>query len=229
MIISIRYLGHSGFLVNIDDYYIMIDPFIEGNPNAYDIADNLNITDILLTHGHGDHLGDSIKISKKHDAPISAIFELANYCSKKRALAKGVNLGGKIPYAWGSVNWLPAAHSSSTPDGAYAGVAASLLLNINDKKIYHAGDTGLHYDLKMVGEFYKPDIALLPVGGHYTMGFEEAVQATKWLGVKAVIPMHYNTFEQINVDIDVFKRKLEAETHAKCIVLNPGDMHTLRP
>lgn len=227
MPIELRFLGHSGFLINISGTYVMIDPFITGNPLAYTIFDSLNITDILVTHGHGDHLGDSIRLAKKYNATISTIFELANYCSKKGTKVQGVNMGGIVPFKWGNVNWLPAAHSSSTPDGEYAGSASSVLLTIGNKKIYHAGDTGLHYEFRMIGEFYKPDIALLPIGGFFTMGIDEAVQATKWLNCSQVIPMHYDTFTQIETNVQEFQDKIEKETKAKCIILEPGKIHAI--
>lgn len=130
-------------------------------------------------------------------------------------------MGGSIPFAWGSACWLPAAHSSSTPDGIYGGEAASIFMEIGGKTIYHAGDTGLHYDLKMIGEFYKPEISLLPIGGFYTMGIKEAVQAAKWLGSKKIIPMHYDTFAPIKADVEYFKTQL-AKEGIKCIILKPG-------
>jgi len=174
-----------------------------------------------------DHTGDAIPLSKRTYAPITAVFELANYCEKRGARVQGVNQGGKINFNWGDAYWLPAAHSSSTVDGEYGGCPCSILLDINGKKIYHAGDTGLHYDLKMIGEFYKPDVSLLPIGGYYTMGVEEAVQATKWLGSSVVIPMHYNTFPPIASDAERFKNLVESETQAKCIILKPNESYSL--
>lgn len=212
MPITITFIGHSCFKISSEKASILIDPFLAGNNTAHDI---------FLTHAHGDHLGDAIEISKKTGAQITAIFELANYCEKKGANAKGVNIGGKVPFPWGSAYWLPAAHSSSTPDGVYGGEPASILVDINGTKIYHAGDTGLHYDMKMIGEVYKPDIAMLPVGGFYTMGVEEAAVAAEWLGCKKVIPMHYNTFPVIEANVDEFAAKIHAQGK-ECIVLTPG-------
>ncbi|OGI00191.1 MAG: metal-dependent hydrolase [Candidatus Melainabacteria bacterium GWF2_37_15] len=207
---KITFIGHSAFKINDS---ILIDPFMAGNHTA---------NDILLTHAHGDHLGDAIEISRKTGAKITAIFELANYCAEKGAKAQGVNIGGKVPFSWGSAYWLPARHSSSTPDGKYGGEPASIFLNINGKKIYHAGDTGLHYDMKMIGELYKPDVALLPIGGFYTMGVDEAVKAAQWLDCNKVIPMHYNTFPAIQVDVLDFKAKIEA-VGKECIILKPSE------
>ncbi len=220
MSLKIKFLGHSAFMISSENANILIDPFISENPQAQSEIEKTKPTDILVTHAHADHLGDAIPLSKTYNAPITAIFELANYCMNKGANAQGVNLGGKVPFSWGYTNWLPATHSSSTPEGDYGGCAASVLVGLDGVKIYHAGDTGLHYDLKMVGDFYNPDIALLPIGGFFTMGIDEAVQAVKWLGCKTVIPMHYNTFPPIAVDANEFKQKVESETSAKCIILN---------
>lgn len=223
MTTKIKFLGHSAFLVGKDNYPVLIDPFLTGNPLAQKDKHIETVKDILITHAHGDHLGDAIELSKKSDALISAIFEVANFCSRKGAKSQGLNLGGKVPFDWGCAKWLPVAHSSSLPDGSYGGCPASILLNIDGKKIYHAGDTGLHYDLKMVGEFYKPEIALLPIGDFFTMGIDEAVEAVKWIGCKTVIPMHYDTFPPIKANPEEFKAKVETETSAKCIILKPGD------
>ena len=219
---QIQYIGHSAFKISTDNYSVLIDPFITGNPLAATV--DLNVNDILVTHAHGDHLGDSIEISKKTKIPVTAIFELANYCAKKGANAQGINMGGKIPFSWGHAVWLPAAHSSGTPDREYGGEPCSIFVNIEGVSIYHAGDTGLHYDMKMVEEFYKPEISLLPIGGYYTMGIDEAVQAAIWLGSKKIIPMHYNTFPPITTDVNEFKQKIEA-LGLECIVLKPGEIY----
>lgn len=228
MSVEIKFIGHSCFLITVGNYSILIDPFITGNPTAVADLKSTKINDILVTHGHSDHLGDAIELSKKSGVQITTIFELANYCSRKMAKAQGVNMGGKIPFEWGYAYWLPASHSSSTPDGQYAGEPASILININGISIYHAGDTGLHMDMKMIGEFYKPQIAMLPIGGFYTMGIDEAVQATKWLGINKVIPMHYNTFSAIEADAKDFKEKMDAETLAETIILKPGQSYIVK-
>ncbi len=218
--VRITFIGHSAFKIDGEAGSILIDPFITGNPSAK--VSDLKVDDILVSHAHGDHLGDSIEISRKTGAKITAIFELANYCGEKGVKAQGVNIGGKVPFDWGNAYWLPAAHSSGTPDGKYGGEPASILVNIDGKSIYHAGDTGLHYDMKMIGGFYKPEIALLPIGGFYTMGIPEAVEAARWLEVKKVIPMHYNTFPAIKSDPEEFKAEINS-IGKECIVLNPGE------
>lgn len=221
---ELQFIGHSAFYLETDDAGILIDPFISQNPVAkFDMKSK--ITDILVTHGHADHLGDSIPLSKKSGAIITAIFELANYCSTRGAKAQGVNIGGKVPFGWGNVRFFSATHSSSTVDGVYAGCASSILIEINGVKIFHAGDTGLHREMKTIGEFYKPDIALLPAGDFYTMGVEEAAIATKWLGAKKVIPMHYNTFDAIKANAEKLKTLLKSDI--ELIVLEPGQKITI--
>ena len=203
---KIKYLGHSAFEIETQDNKILIDPFLACYPNY----NPTGVTNIFVTHGHGDHLGSAIEISKTTGAEITAIFELANYCSQKGANAMGISLGGWINYDWGRAIAVPAFHSSSTPEGYYAGCPCGYIFEIDGKRIYHAGDTCLNSEMKVIGEVYKPDIAMLPVGGHYTMDVENAVIAAQWLGVKQVIPMHYNTFDAIRVDIEEFKQKIQA-------------------
>lgn len=222
MTIKINYIGHSAFFIKSKNSGILIDPFLTGNPKAVCNFKKEDITHIFVTHGHGDHLGDAIPISKATKAPVCAIFELANYCLQKGAVASGVNIGGKLEFPFGSARFLPAFHSSSTPDGVYAGMPAAVLLDVDGVKVYHAGDTCLNSEMKTVGEVYKPDIALLPVGSCYTMDAEDAVIAAKWLGVKKVIPMHYNTFDAINVDVAKMKQAFESQG-VGCIVLNSGE------
>lgn len=221
----LKYIGHSAFYIKAGkegQYGILIDPFISQNPVAKFDTKTEKITDILVTHGHADHLGDAIPISRATQATVTTVFELANYCAENGAFVNGINLGGKINFEWGSARFLPAFHSSSTPDGRYAGMPASILIDVYGTKIYHAGDTCLNQEMKTVGEIYKPDIALLPVGSHYTMDIEEAVIAAKRLGAEKIIPMHYNTFDAINVDIEKFKTEIE-KIGKQAIILKPGE------
>ena len=202
---KLTYLGHSAFEIFTKGQKILIDPFLVQSPN-YDIN---GVTDIFVTHAHSDHLGSAIEISRKNKAKITAIFELANYCSSKGANASGINLGSKISYPWGKVSAVPAFHSSSTPEGIYGGCPCGFVFEIENHIIYHAGDTCLNQEMKTVGEYYKPDISMLPAGGYFTMDIEEAVKASEWLDSDTIIPMHYNTFGLINVNINLFKEGLE--------------------
>lgn len=221
---ELQYIGHSAFYLKTDDAGILIDPAISETPNAkFDM--NSKITDILVTHAHMDHLGDAIPISKKTGAMITTVHELAIFCSKRQAKAQGGNVGGKITFPWGTARFLNSVHSSSTVDGTYGGCPVSFLIEINGVKIYHAGDTGLHTDMKLLGEIYKPDMALLPIGSTYTMDIEEAAIAAKWIGAPKVIPMHYNTFPPINADTDKLKKLMPEGI--ELIVLEPGEKITL--
>jgi len=215
---QITYLGHSCFEIQTNGRKILIDPFLVASPN-YNIQ---GVTDIFVTHGHGDHLGSAIEISQKTRAQISAIFELANFCSRKGALSNSIGLGSWIQYPFGKVIAVPAFHSSSTPTGEYAGNPCGYIFEIEGKRIYHAGDTCLNSEIKFIGEFYKPDISMIPIGGTYTMDIEHAIVASEWLKPSIVIPMHYNTFDAISVDINSFEEKLKQQGN-KVLVMKPGE------
>lgn len=201
---KLTYLGHSAFEMVIKDRKVLIDPFLIKSPN-YDIQ---GVTDIFVTHAHSDHLGSAIEIAKKTGARITAIFELANYCAKFGVRTNGIGLGAWIEYDWGRVVAVPAFHSSSFDDGSYGGSPCGFVFDLNGRTLYHAGDTALNSEMKVIGEIYEPDAAMLPIGGTYTMDIESAVIASDWLGVSAVIPMHYNTFDKISVDINEFERQV---------------------
>lgn len=201
---QITYLGHSAFEIKTEKGKILIDPFLVKCPD-YDYS---GTTDIFVTHGHGDHLGNAIEISQKTGAKITAVFELANYCASKGCEVNGINLGGWINYDWGKVIAVPAFHSSSTPEGIYAGCACGYVFAIEGKAIYHAGDTCINSEMKVIGELYQPRVSILPIGGVYTMDIEQAILASKWLNSSEIIPMHYNTFDAINVDITDFERQI---------------------
>ena len=215
---KITYLGHSCFEIETNNKKLLIDPFLVMSPNYKP----QNISDIFVTHGHSDHLGNAIEISQSNNATITAIFELASYCSQKGAKTNGINLGSWIKYDWGKAIAVPAFHSSVAPDGRYAGCPCGYILEIEGKRIYHAGDTSLNSEMKVFGEIYKPDIALLPVGGHYTMDIENAIIAAQWVGAKQIVPMHYNTFNAIKVDINEFETKIK-NINRESIVLKIGE------
>jgi len=219
---EIEYIGHSACALSADGGVILVDPFISGNPSADYDWKNRNVKSIFLTHGHSDHLGDAIEISKTKNARITAVFELANYCAKNGALANGVNIGGKISFPWGDAWFVPARHSSSTPDGVYAGEAAGIVFSIGGVKFYHAGDTSLTQEMRLIKEVYKPKAAMLPIGGYFTMGVDEAVIAAQLLGVEKVIPIHYNTFPPIKADVEKFKYKLET-VGIEVVIMKPGE------
>ena len=202
---QIKYLGHSAFEFISKSGNILVDPFFAANPSYLP----QNSTNIFLTHGHGDHIGSAIEISKEQKSKITAIFELANYCQMKGALADGVSFGGKIQFPWGWAVFTPAFHTSSAPDGIYTGMPASIIFEIDGIRIYHAGDTCLNSEMSIVKELYAPQIALLPIGGHFTMDIEQAAIAADKLGADIIIPMHYNTFPAISANPEEFKSVVE--------------------
>lgn len=220
---SITYLGHSAFIVTSSKGKVLIDPFLEGNPKAAIDPKKVAADVILVTHAHGDHLGDAVSIAKRTGAVIVGTYELAQYCAGLGARVIDPHFGGVVRLPMGSVKVFPALHSSSTEDGTYLGQAASFVLSVDSRNIYHAGDTALFGDMALIGEEFDLDVALLPIGGHYTMGIDDAVRAVKLLTPWTVVPMHYGTFECIRADPREFKEKVERGTSAKCVVLKPGE------
>lgn len=220
--VDLKYIGHSAFIIKNEDKAVLIDPWVEKN-------DKFNwheepITDILITHAHGDHLGNAIEIAKEKDIEITAVFETAAYLEKKGGVrAKSIGLGSWINYSWGRAVFVPAFHSNSLPNGNYGGIAASIILDIDGVRIFHAGDTCLTGEMKTIKELYAPQIALLPVGGTYTMDVDHAAMAAKWLGVRTVIPMHYGTFPEIEADLQRFAQ-LIAVGNTACQILDPNTM-----
>ena len=220
--VDLKYIGHSAFEFKTGDKSILVDPYISHN-DKYDYKKS-NITDIFVTHAHPDHLGEAIDISKNKKAPITAIAEVANYCAGRKCKSRPVELGSWLNYDWGRAIFLPAYHSSTLPDGTYGGVAASILFDIEGVRIFHAGDTCLSADFKTYKELYRPNIALLPIGGTYTMDVEHAVVAADWLGAKTVIPMHYNTFPEIQADLKRFAQLMQVN-NTNVAILNPEQIN----
>ncbi len=222
---GIKYLGHSAFYIKYDRYGILIDPWFLHNKDVdFDIEKEC-ITHILLTHGHSDHFGDTVQIVKATNAKVIAIFETAIFCQKLGIDAVGVGMSAEIPCDFGKVRFLPATHPNSLPNGEYGGIAASILLDLGGIKIFHAGDTGLTKEFELIGQLYKPYYAMLPIGGHYTMGVDEAVIASKMLDAKEVIPMHYNTFDVITADPYDFNTKIVTQGQL-CHVMAANDVLT---
>jgi L-ascorbate metabolism protein UlaG (beta-lactamase superfamily) len=224
--VDISFLGHACFELSDGDTRVLIDPFLSGNPKAAVGPDEVDPTHILLTHGHADHWGDVEDIAKRTGAQCVAIVELA-----QELQGKGVenvadpNLGGTVKFDWGWVKLVPAWHTSTTPDGT-VNTPAGLLIGIGGKTIYHLGDTALFSDLKLVAHRGDPiDVALMCIGGHYTMDRLDAVVATEFIEPATVIPCHYDTFPPIETDAEAFKSEVEAQTSAKVAILQPGDTH----
>jgi len=220
---KIKFHGHSFVQIESSKHSIVIDPFITGNPKAIVKPSDIKCDFIVLSHGHGDHFGDTIEISRNNNALVLATYELANYAeSKGSRFTHTMNLGGGFNLTSGRVKLTLAHHSSSTPDGAYAGDAAGILLYLDGKTFFHAGDTALFYDMKLIGETNSIDYAFLPIGDNFTMGIDDAVKAAEFLNARKVIPIHYNTFDVIKADAEEFRKKIQS-IGKECIVMNPGD------
>ena len=216
---DLRYIGHSAFEIKLEKNSILIDPYVSHNPD-YNWHES-NITDIFVTHAHADHLGQAIEIAKEKDATITAIVELAKYCKEQGCKVRSVNFGSWINYDWGRVVFVPAYHTSSLPDGRYAGEAAGVIIDTEKVRIYHAGDTALSAEMKTIKELYRPNIAMLPIGGTYTMDIEHAAVAASWIGAQTVIPMHYDTFPEIKADLQKFAALVNIN-NTNCAILNPN-------
>lgn len=225
---DIRFLGHAAFELSSDGVSVLIDPFLTGNPKAATAADDLSPDAILLTHGHGDHIGDTVAIAKRTGADVVAIVELANELSAE-GLEKvhDPNLGGTVTLDWGSVKLVPAWHTSTTPGGT-VNTPAGLIVSFAGKTIYHLGDTALFSDLSLISKRAgEIDVALMCIGGHYTMDRHDAVEAAKMIGAKQVIPCHYDTFPPIQTDAQAFKTDVEGQSSTEVVVLAPGESHVL--
>ena len=222
---EIRYLGHSAFELTHDGVTVLIDPFLTGNPKAAASAGDLAADAILVTHGHGDHLGDTVAIAQRTGATVVAITELAHELAGEGLEVRDPNLGGTVSLDWGSVKMVPAWHTSTTPKGT-VNTPAGLIVEIGGSIVYHLGDTSLFGDLELIGRRHAIDVALVPIGGHYTMDREDAVEAVRMLAVAQVIPCHYNTFPPIQADAEAFKADVESSTAAEVIVLSPGERHS---
>jgi L-ascorbate metabolism protein UlaG (beta-lactamase superfamily) len=219
---DIRFLGHACFSLSDSDTTVLVDPFLTGNPKAAATADEVDATTLLLTHGHADHVGDTVAIAKRTGAPLLAITELAGELGEEGIEVNDCNLGGTGTYDWGWAKLVPAWHTSTTPKGT-VNTPAGLLINFKDTLVYHLGDTALFSDLQLVGKRQQIDVALMCIGGHYTMDRFDAVDAAQLVGAKTVIPCHYNTFPPIESDADAFKSDVEMSTASDVAILEPGE------
>jgi L-ascorbate metabolism protein UlaG (beta-lactamase superfamily) len=225
MTMEVRFLGHACFtLSDGGDTTVLIDPFLTSNPKAAIAAEDVAATTILLTHGHGDHLGDTVEIAKRTGATVVAITEIAGELGEEGLDVRDTNLGGTEKFDWGTVKLVPALHTSTTPKGTVS-APAGLVVNFQDTVVYHLGDTALFSDLQLVGKRAPIDIALMCIGGHYTMDRTDAVQAASLVGAKTVIPCHYNTFPLVETEADAFKSDVESATGSNVVILEPGETH----
>jgi L-ascorbate metabolism protein UlaG (beta-lactamase superfamily) len=208
---KLRYFSHSSFQITTDSGLVLvIDPFLDDNPTSPVGSDQVDADFIILTHAHGDHVGDAFKIATRCDPLFICVNELANYCSQKGFRAHNMHIGGSYRFDFGVLKFTIAHHGSMTPDNTYGGEPAGVVLMIDGTTLYHTGDTGLFYDMKLIGEMTPLDYMLLPIGDNFTMGITDAVKAVQLARPKLAIPMHYNTFPVIEADPQEFKMKVEA-------------------
>jgi L-ascorbate metabolism protein UlaG (beta-lactamase superfamily) len=225
---TLTFIGHSAFALETGGTQILIDPFITGNPVTPFSADDFAPSTILLTHAHDDHVGDTIDIAERTDATVICIVELADYLEMQGLSTEAGNHGGTIAFPGGTVKLVPAWHSSSyTPEFRSPGVPSGLVVRVEDKTIYFAGDTCLFSDMQLIAE-EEIDVAVLPIGDRFTMGPIDAVRAVKFLNPGTVIPCHYNTFEFLAQNPFEFKKRVDSETGATAVILEPGESHEIR-
>ncbi|NQF15913.1 metal-dependent hydrolase [Brevibacillus sp. HB1.3] len=228
--LDIRFHGHSSVQVTSEGHSIMIDPFISGSPVAATKLEDISVQYILLTHGHLDHILDAVELAKKNDATIVATHELATYLSWQGVKTISMNLGGSVKLPFGKVKMTQAFHSSGVvlddeKQIVYMGMPGGFVIELGGKTIYHAGDTGLFGDMKLIGERHNIDLAFLPIGDVFTMGPEDALVAAEWVQADFVVPIHYDTFPPIKQDGEAFVAEL-AEKDIRGKALKPGE--TLR-
>ena len=234
---QIKFHGHACFELSDGQATVLVDPFLKpNNPSAVHTADEVDATHVLLTHGHADHIADAVGVCKRTGAPAVAVVELANWLDEQGVEETfDPNLGGTVEFDWGWVKLVQAFHTSTAPGSAEApfsptagtviGMPAGLVINIGGKTIYHAGDTCLFGDMQLIALRTPVDIAILPIGGHYTMDRHDAAYAAGLIGAATVIPCHFDTFPPIETDAEAFKTDVEAQSSSEVVVLAPGESH----
>ncbi len=221
MSLKVKWLSHASFFIETDKARLLVDPFITDNPLAPVSADEIETDFIFISHGHGDHVGDSVPIAKRTGAMVVSNYEIQNWIS-----AQGVenvhplHIGGGFDWPWGRVKLTIAQHGSMLPDGSNGGNPCGFIFYIDGIKIYHACDTGLFYDMKLIGE-EEIDLAILPIGDNFTMGPDDALRAVKLIEPKQVIPIHYDTFDVIKQDPHAWATRVQQETSTAVVVMKP--------
>jgi L-ascorbate metabolism protein UlaG (beta-lactamase superfamily) len=225
---TLTFYGHAAWGLKANGTTILMDPFFTGNTQSPVAAREVAASYIILTHAHGDHYGDTVEIAKRTGATLISNFEIVNYCQKQGvANAHPLHLGGGYAFPFGRVKLTVAHHGSSFPDGTYGGAPAGVVVEVEGKRVYNAGDTALFSDMSLIAAGGL-DVALVPIGDNFTMGPEDAAQAAKLLRARTVIPMHYNTWPVIAQDPEGFKRRVETSTDSHVVILKPGETFTIR-
>jgi L-ascorbate metabolism protein UlaG (beta-lactamase superfamily) len=223
MATTVTFLGHGTFLVETHGTHLLIDPFLTGNPAASTTADLVPADVIILSHGHGDHVGDTIDVANRTGALVVANHEIVEWLTRQGLEnTHAQHIGGQHAFEWGSLKLTIAHHGSMLPDGSDGGNPCGLLLTLDDSTIYHAADTGLFLDMTLIGEV-GIDLAILPIGDNFTMGPDDALKAVKMINPKQVIPDHYNTWPLIAQDADAWAQRVKNETDTQPLVLSPGE------
>ncbi|HET6571161.1 MAG TPA: metal-dependent hydrolase [Solirubrobacterales bacterium] len=235
---EIKFHGQSCFELSDGGTTVLVDPFLKpNNPVAVHTAEEVEPTHIAISHGHVDHMADAVPVAKRTGAHCVAIVELANWLEGQGVEnVSDPNFGGTVEFDWGYVSLVPAWHTNTLPGseeapfsaehGVAIGPAAGLVIKLGETTVYHAGDTCLFGDMKLIAQRSDIDVACLPIGGHYTMDRRDAVVAAELVGAGSVIPMHYDTFPAIEADAEAFKAEVEARTSSQVVVLKPGETHT---
>jgi L-ascorbate metabolism protein UlaG (beta-lactamase superfamily) len=219
--LKVTFFGHAAFLLDNGKDRVIIDPYISGNPHAAVKPEELKVNYIVVTHGHGDHFGDAIEIAKNNDATIISVAELSRYCTSKGTKAVGLGIGGSREFPFGRVK-LTIAHHTSFIEGQCMGAAVGVIVTMDSKNVYHCGDTGLFYDMKLIGEMTPVDLMLVPIGDNYTMGIDDAVKAVELCNPKVALPMHYSSTGLVKAEPDIFADKVN-KIGKKVVIVQPGE------
>jgi len=236
---EIKFHGQSCFELSEGETTVLVDPFLKpNNPVAVHTAEEVEPTHIAISHGHADHIADAVPVARRTGAHCVAIVELAKWLEGQGIeQVSDPNFGGTVEFDWGYISLVPAWHTNTIPGseespfsaehGIAIGPAAGLVIKLGETTVYHAGDTGLFSDMKLIAQRSAIDVALLPIGGHYTMDRRDAVIAAEFIAAGTVIPMHFNTFPAIEADADAFKSEVESKTSSQVVLLKPGETHSL--